>query len=283
MNVLKANGFVPRSAALLLSVVLLCLSMVPTAGAETLGSLSISYPIDGTVYHIYSVGSLDGGQIVMDEAFRNVDTSDYAAAAGVMADMVKNEDAAEELAAATVTDGKAVFHNLPMAIYLVLGDPGEVDDVRYWPTPFLLSVPQKDEQDRFVWDVSVTGKKELDVEITVVKKWVGDSPSFRPQSITVYLTRDGKGYGDPVELSASNNWTYTWQNLPPDEWGVAEQSNPRYTVSVSRQGNVFTITNTWKKIPQTGQLWWPVSALALTGLVFLCLGLIRRRESDANA
>lgn len=280
---MKANRFISRGAALLLLVVMLCLSVVPAAGAENLGSLSISYPIDGTVYHIYSVGSLDGGQIVMDEAFRNVDTSDYAAAAGVMADMIKNKAAAPELAAATVTDGRAVFRNLPMAIYLVLGDPGEVGNVRYWPTPFLLSIPQKDEQGQFVWDVSVAGKKEQDMAITVVKRWVGDSPSFRPKSITVYLTRDGKGYGDPVELSASNNWTYTWQNLPPDEWGVAEQSNPHYQMSVSRQGNVFTITNLWKRIPQTGQLWWPVSALALAGIVFLCLGLIRRRGSDANA
>ena len=282
MNVLKDNRFVSRWAALLLSVVLLCLSVVPVARAETLGSLSVSYPIEGTKFHIYSVGSLEGGKIVMNAAFRDVDTSDYAAAAGVMADMVKYENAVPELAVATVTSGKAVFRNLPMAIYLVLGDPGEVENVRYWPTPFLLSIPQKDEQEQFVWDVSVTGKKELDVEITVVKKWVGDPPSFRPQNITVYLTRDGKGYGDPVELSTSNNWTHTWQNLPPAEWGVAEQSNPRYTVSVSREGNVFTITNTWKKIPQTGQLWWPVSAMALTGLVFLCLGLIRRRESDGN-
>lgn len=282
MNVLKSNRFVSRGALLLLAVVFLYLSVIPIAGAESLGSLSVSYPIDGTKFHIYSVGSLDGGKIVMDAAFRDVDTSDYAAAAGVMADMVKYENAVPELAVATVTGGKAVFRNLPMAVYLVMGDPGEEENVRYWPTPFLLSIPQKDEQGQFVWDVSVAGKKELDVEITVVKKWVGDPLSFRPQNITVYLTRDGKGYGDPVELSASNHWTYTWQNLPPDEWGVAEESNPRYSVSVSREGNVFTITNTWKKIPQTGQLWWPVSALALTGLVFLCLGLIRRRESDGN-
>lgn len=279
---MKTNRFAGR-VLLLVSVVLLCFSLVTSAGAETMGSLSVSYPINGTVYHIYSVGSLENGQIVLDEVFRDLDTSDYAAAASVMADRIKNEGVVKELAAATVKESKAEFHNLPMAIYLVLGDSGEKDGVRYWPTPFLLSVPQKDEKGQFVWDVIVTGKKETDMEISVVKRWVGDSLSFRPGSITVYLTKDGKSYGDPVVLSPSNNWTYTWENLPPDNWGVAEAPNPRYTAAITRQGNTFIITNTWKNIPQTGQLWWPVSAMALAGLVFLCLGLLRRRESDGNA
>lgn len=279
---MKTNRFAGR-VVLLVSVVLLCFSMVSAAGAETMGSLSVSYPINGTVYHIYSVGGLENGQIVLDGAFRDLDTSDYAAAASVMAERIKKEGSVKELATATVVNGKAEFHNLPMAIYLVLGDSGEKDGVRYWPTPFLLSVPQKDQNDQFDWDVSVTGKKEMDVEISVVKHWMGDSLSFRPSSVTVYLTKDGKSYGTPVVLNASNNWTYTWENLPPDNWGVAEAPNANYLAAITRQGNTFIITNTWKKIPQTGQLWWPVSALALAGLVFLCLGLLRRRESDRNA
>ena len=267
----------------LLLCALLCLSMVNTAGAEQTGTLTVSYPIDGTVYHLYSVGTLENGQIVLDRAFRRVDTSDYAKAASVMADMVKLTGAAKELASAKVQNGKAVFSDLPMAVYLVLGDSGTKDGVQYWPTPFLLSVPQKGENEGFQWQVSAEGKHEVNMDISVVKRWVGDMILYRPTSVTVRLMRDGKTYGDPVVLNYTNNWSHMWTDLPPDNWYVTEVPNPRYTTTITRQGNTFVVTNTWKSIPQTGQLWWPVSVLALAGLLFLCLGLARRRRTDDHA
>lgn len=274
MCVLKTKVLAGFLAALLLCLCPLC------AFAEELGSLTISYPVDGTVYHIYSVGTLKNGGIVLDPAFQKVDTSDYAAAASVMADMVRKGGAAKELASATVTGGKAVFAELPMAVYLVLGDPSEMDGVRYWPTPFLLSIPQKDANDNFLWDVSASGKKEMDMDISVVKRWVGDMVIYRPTSVTVRLMRNGQTEGDPVVLNYVNQWSHMWENLPPDNWYVTEDANPRYTTEITREGNTFIVTNTWKKIPQTGQLWWPVSAMAVAGLLLLCLGLLRRRTSD---
>lgn len=279
---MKTKVFAGRLMALLLAALLVCLLPV-NAAAENLGTLTLSYPVDGTVYHIYSVGSLKNGRIVMDAAFKNVDTSDYAAAASTMANMIKRAGVGQELASATVTEGRAVFRDLPMAVYLVQGDPSELEGVRYWPTPFLLSIPQEDDQGAFFWDVTASGKKEMDMDISVVKRWVGDIVIYRPTGITVRLMHDGKIYGNPVVLNYTNNWSYTWENLPPDNWYVTEDASPRYTTAITREGNTFIITNTWKKIPQTGQLWWPVSALALTGLVFLCLGLLRRRKSDDNA
>ena len=34
-----------------------------------------------------------------------------------------------------------------------------------------------------------------------------------------------------------------------------------------------------KKLPQTGQLWWPVPVLACAGLGCIAVGLFRRREA----
>lgn len=282
VSALKTNGFAARCLVLLFCAAL-CLSLAGTAAAVQVGTLTISYPINGTVYHIYSVGRLLNGGIVMNEVFKDVDTSDYAAAAAEMAEMIQKDKVCDELASAKVTNEKAVFTNLPMAVYLVLGEPGEKDGVKYWPTPFLLSVPQKDENSRFVWDVAVTGKKEMSMDISVVKRWVGDQAADRPTKITVHLMRGGKPYGPAVTLSKANQWSHTWENLPPDNWSVTEDANPRYTTVITRQGNTFIVTNTWKKIPQTGQLWWPVSALALAGLIFICAGLLRRRGHDGNA
>ena len=267
-----------RVAVLLLCALLLGASFV-TAGAETTGNLTVSYPLEGTVYHIYRVGSLKNGGIVMDPQFSRVDTSDYAAAASKMAKMVK-VGAAKELAKATVQNGKAVFYNLPMAVYLVTGDPGEQDGVQYWPTPFLLSIPQKGENDAFQWEVTAEGKREMEMNISVAMRWAGDMIIYRPTKATVQLTLDGKAYGNPVTLNYVNSWSYTWKNLPPGNWSVTEDVNARYSAKITREGNAFTITNTWKQIPQTGQLWWPVSVMAFAGLLLICLGLLRRKRRD---
>ena len=134
-----------------------------------------------------------------------------------------------------------------------------------------------------MWDVQVVGKKEMDMEISVVKHWVGDTVTTRPASITVHLVLDGEDYGEPVKLNYANRWSYTWENLPPKNWSVREEPNRRYTTTVVKNGNTFIITNTWKRLPQTGQLWWPVSVLTISGLGLLGLGMLRRRKQDEDA
>lgn len=272
-----------RCLSCLLALLLVLLAGVPAQAAGQTGTLTISYPVEGTVYHIYQVGYMKGSSIVLNPAFSGVDTSDLAAAAGIMADMIQKTGVCQELASAVVTGGEAAFADLEMAVYLVTGDPGVQDGINYWPTPFLLSVPQKDEQNQPLWNVQVVGKKEMDMDISVVKKWVGDRVTGRPTSITVHLVLDGKDYGPPVKLNYANRWSYTWENLPPKNFYVREDPSPRYTTTVVKDGNTFVITNTWKRIPQTGQLWWPVTALTVAGLGFLCLGMLRRRKQDKDA
>ena len=86
-------------------------------------------------------------------------------------------------------------------------------------------------------------------------------------------------------------------------WTVVEKENSGYTVQVERDGITFVITNTYvpeepeptepteptptkptnptkPNLPQTGQLWWPVPVLLIAGLLFVILGLIRRRRFD---
>lgn len=277
------NSRFSRMAALVMILCTVLSAFAIPAGAENVGSVTVSFPVDGTTYHIYRVGSLVNGEIVMDDAFKGVDASDYAAAASVMADMIRMTDAAKELTSGKVAGGKVQFTDLPMGIYLVTGDSCTVDSISYWPTPALLSMPQTDDAGSFVWEAKISGKYEMETEIGVVKKWVGDQLIYRPSSVTVHLMLDGKPYGDPVVLDYTNNWSYVWEHLPPKNWYVTEDPNPRYSTTITRDGNVYTVINTWKRLPQTGQLWWPVSALTLAGIAFVCLGLVRRRKSDENA
>lgn len=280
---MKRLKIIPRLTSLVLLVsVVLCLSFVP-ASAESVGSVTVEFPVENAEFNLYHVGGIQNGEIVFDDAFKDVDTSDYVAAAAAMADIVKYNTSISPLATDKVTKGAVTFRELPMAVYLIVGEKCEMDGKNYYPVPCLLSIPQKDAKGDFEWDTVVSGKMEVSMNISVVKKWVGDTVLNRPASITVHLMHGGKEYGEPVKLNYANNWSYMWEELEPDEWYVKEDASPRYTCSITRNGNTFTVTNTWKKIPQTGQLWWPVTALTLGGIAFICLGLLRRRKSDEDA
>ena len=52
--------------------------------------------------------------------------------------------------------------------------------------------------------------------VTVTKRWEdnNDQDGKRPNTIKVQLYADGKAQGKEVELSAKNNWTHTFSNLP---------------------------------------------------------------------
>ena len=88
-----------------------------------------------------------------------------------------------------------------------------------------------------------------DTETLMVNKvWKdnSDEKGERPDSIKVQLYQDGEKYGEPVELNASNGWSYLWNELEKGHiWTVDEISIPDgYTKTITNSGTVFTITNT---------------------------------------
>ena len=101
--------------------------------------------------------------------------------------------------------------------------------------------------------------------VSVTKAWddANNQDGKRSSRIMVQLYADGNASGEPVELNESNNWTYTWSELPkmkagqPIKYTVDEvdESGQSYTpdeytkkiTGDAEQG--FIITNTY--IPQT--------------------------------
>lgn len=153
------------------------------------------------------------------------------------------------------------------------------------------------------------------VSYKVTKKWEDSgNKDSRPASITAQLLKDGKVYAE-AELKKANQWTHTWKELEAGhKWTVTEKKTDKsYTVKVQKSGTNFVITNTYKKtavtpepnpsnpggskpgnggtgnggsgnsaaevkLPQTGQLWWPVPYLALAGILMIFLGILRRKR-----
>jgi hypothetical protein len=93
--------------------------------------------------------------------------------------------------------------------------------------------------------------------VTVTKAWNdnNNADKKRPDSIQVQLYANGEKSDDPVTLSESTKWTYTWSGLDAKKAGtdikytVEEVNTPSgYTSNVSGNAKTgFTITNTEEK------------------------------------
>jgi hypothetical protein len=157
------------------------------------------------------------------------------------------------------------------------------------------------------------------IDLTAVKVWKDDGyEDDRPANVTVTLYRNDEEY-ETVTLSAENNWKHTWSVLDDaSRWILVEKDVPaEYTVTSVQDGKAFVVTNTHKEdtpeettpptettppadtnppdettppaetnapdeptLPQTGQVWWPVSLLAIGGLVIFMVGFAMRKRGD---
>lgn len=218
--------------------------------------------IDGAVFRAYRFADVTGnGEAALASEYyeSGVDISLYDGEEDHMAKL------AETLAGyigprtlsyekAEIKEGKAIFSSLKQGVYLILGEPYSNDQGSFTASTMILSVPNREEGKAWNYNVSgeikgvFTPKSHNTAELKVSKLWAGDGDgTARPVSIQVQLIHDMRSYGDPVTLDASDNWSYTWKDLPEEgTWAVTEVNVPAgYTASVSKNGMEFRITNTY--------------------------------------
>ena len=91
--------------------------------------------------------------------------------------------------------------------------------------------------------------------VSVRKVWVEDDLEFRPASVEVELAaidRVGAFAPRTAVLSADNNWTYTFENLPAEHtYLVTEKTQAAgyQTTITGDEGTGFVITNTYQPTP----------------------------------
>ena len=178
----------------------------------------------------------------------------------------------------------ASFTGLETGIYLVVGKEVFQDGVFYMPQVSLISLSG---------DLSVDLKYETSDKpsrIHVLKVWKKDNKKSRPKSIEVCLLRSDGIVVDKVVLNSDNQWSTTWDNLSTlYTYRVMETSVPSgYKESCSREKDTIILTNTGNytdkvdkkddKLPDSGQLWWPVPVLLFVGLVLFGLGRHLKNE-----
>lgn len=145
----------------------------------------------------------------------------------------------------------------------------------------------------------------------VIKLWEDKGfESSRPNEIKIEILRDGKLF-EKVSLNEVNRWIYKWEDSDGTyRWNVTEEVPEDYTVTITQEGTTIIVTNRHKdysesttkpedttksdsqattkpgsssgqgqeKLPQTGQLWWPVPMLLCLGALLIIVGLLRRKS-----
>lgn len=211
---------------------------------------------------------------------------------------MKNEEI-EGIQAISVS-GEAVFSDLAEGIWIAYCDEGQ--DYNF--PPFLLLLPQviNGQADYDVISIPKVAPVLPEVQmIHVVKQWDdnNDAAGKRPEQIVVHLLQNDIVI-DSVELNAACGWAHTYAiEVSPAEAGeittahysVEEVAVDGYTASYNGDvENGFVITNSYEnaggKLPQTGQLWWPILLLSVAGAAFVVLGVVEvkgRRDGKESA
>ena len=196
--------------------------------------------------------------------------------------------------AATDEEGTIFWDGLNPGLYLTVGRPYAADGKTYTPEAALVSLPGRDENDQWIYDVTIQPKQTENesglTSLEVLKVWKDGDSGERPAEITVLLLCNGR-VAEQVALNRDNNWRYEWTGLDGAKlWQVIERPVPEdYTLDIDYEGTLVTITNTREdsgepgtpdgNLPQTGLNWQPVWAMAAAGMLLFLVGWIRHRQS----
>lgn len=197
----------------------------------------------------------------------------------------------------TNSQGNLRFQGLADGTYLLTGTPFRMQEELCEPEMILVTLPAKDVNGKPANIVILRPKFEIrdaqkEMQYKVIVLWEevpGDKNKVHPESAEVFLYRNGS-VAQSMVLGTTENWQYTWTETDPSAiWAALETVPKGYTVRYERQGDTLIIINTpivknhqnttEDKLPQTGQLWWPVPILAISGFVLLLVGWLRRKES----
>ena len=155
----------------------------------------------------------------------------------------------------TNAEGRVSYTDLDLGVYLIRNYP--VSENSESIRPFLVTVPRL-LNNEYVYDVDATGKPE--------------APDIGGSTDPSTGTDDTSGSQDDLEGSKGS------QSGSGSSGSSGSGSGSGSGSSGSSSGGSGGSASGGSKLPQTGQLWWPVPVLAAAGLILILIGIARRRS-----
>lgn len=285
MKSVAVRHFNKLLSLLLCAVFLVLLSVSVWAQIPLRCQLEIRYsyeelPISDAAFHIYRVADLNSDRrLTYVEGFSDLQLNmkELLDGADLLYSCVQEQNLPPEQILVTDSHGAASALNLHPGVFLLVGEPTVMDGYVYYVDQQVIFL-QEDSLTLHPKSTRLPEQTRL-ISLKVVKVW--DDPGYedkRPREITVQLLKDSEVFST-VTLSNANGWSYTWNDLLPNaRWTVQEDVPKGYKLTIQQSDGVFTLTNQYKDIPQTGQIWWPVVTALLVGVVLVAVGLFLRRQ-----
>ena len=275
------RGRVFRSFACLLAVLLCLMSAFPVLAQGEIDlqrpvSLTLHYKkdgraIEGAAFRLYRAAGVsqnlrytpEGAFAAYGVVWSPQSSDEWKTLAETVSAYVKRDGVAAFKEGKTDRNGDLVFSGDDMkpGLYLVIGDRRVIGRYTYTPEPFFISFPSYGADNNWIYDQEAVPKSTSSYDPpggggdnpgggTVTRKalkvWKDTgAESLRPQEVSVQLLRNGTVYAS-AKLNEANNWSYEWNGLDrSDTWELVEETVPAgYTVSVTREGVTFVVTNT---------------------------------------
>lgn len=227
------------------------------------GTLNIVSKDDGTAlsgikWNIYRVGShLATGEFVLEGDFADypADFGDLSASAMQEAAQVLEENAIADgllpdWTASADENGELSVNGVAAGLYLLSGENITIGDVTYDPAPAI---------------IEVKANTDGSYDLTVYPKF--ESTEVPPSSSQADSSSD---VGSSSEESSSGTDTSSNSDVSSS------------TSSTSTSSGTTNSTSSGEKVPQTGQLWWPVPIFSVLGIVLIGMGLrvCAKKEHD---
>ncbi len=201
--------------------------------------------------------------------------------------------------------GYLVFPYLKSGLYMVSGDIFNIEEVFYQPSPALIEIDTDTEDNNIELIVypKITYALLSEINLNNIVRKIWNDDKIEHPSIEVEIFRNAELF-KTVTLNDENNWQYEWKDTEAAEWRVKEKIvPPDYTVVYKSDNGKFAIENTYNgieevttesptttvitttvttepKLPQTGQLWWPVIAMSGIGAVMIVIGIKMRIKDE---
>ncbi|MBR2675975.1 MAG: Cna B-type domain-containing protein [Solobacterium sp.] len=241
------------------------------------GAVTIEYEGEGTTFDLYQIADVDKNvnftvnekySKYMPSVFDGFDHSaeEWQTIAEALAEAI-NDDGLTADFEGKITDGKHLIKNIPLGLYLMVGDSVTIGRTIYHPIPTFVMVPQWS-NGAWVYQFACEPKKWTEtlpdpsddtVNYSVKKVWVNDSEAVRPKEITVAVYK-GNRQSFTVVLNKENNWSYSWSDVKDGiAYSVKEVSIPDgYSLVSTKSGAEFTMKNVYQgkkpdeEAPNTG-------------------------------
>lgn len=175
-----------------------------------------------------------------------------------------------------------VFRNLPdgEALYLVTGDPMTVGGKTYIPAPVLVEAGGAAAEADIKCDIEEPENPTKPTEPTNPTEPTKPTDPSNPTSPTRYHDDSDDDDWDPTPnkkptITTAADETVTITDVETQSETRVEESTAENETETSTE----TTVENEKKLPQTGQLCWPVGILLSAGAILLAAGLVMKKRS----